>query len=654
MPSPVYVNVYDLSQGQARNYVGVSSDIVPLTGVVVHGQEYIYLDSICAVNPEQVMHMEGGANDSARRWTKPSEVIHLGTTTWTEAGIMTYLASISPRYTPQKQSLLFLNSNHFANELVKWLTADAEQLPSRIVGGTVAALSASSGPALQLALEYAHGELAASHATDQLFATGHLLDVVHATAATEERLCCCFSNPECEPTPLPPLQAADGDAPLVSVLSPTSGGRHWAHAAMYNSFVHQSYPSLEFLVLDTGTEPSPFFSHCRDPRVKYTHVPFHGGLSVVAALDSLHVLARPATRPAPQASPRDRAAWFKAWSPTLEALEALERTEAALRARNIDTGMACNSGAAHVDCTVAVFRAVKTGFSLGTKRNWLAANAQGSVHANFDDDDVYLPSYIERMVGALRESGAELVKLGTFIEFDARTDAVLRLGSCSFDPRPLLPNKVSPPSLTMMHPSSVSHGERWGYGFSYVHTARLAWRVPYEPINFGEDYAKLCTAAGRNRGTEFFDDVDTCGPDELGPCVCFADVLGDAVAIHVAHKTNTSRVMCLVPLLNTKEVPPAHFDALFAHPCRHLVEAAMAAQAPGTGFADPLCGLFLCSCGCVDARGCRSGQSEREGARARFRDRIGVAGRARGGRDGNDGPMDGPDTRGQRAGLGKG
>ena len=47
----------------------------------------------------------------------------------------------------------------------------------------------------------------------------------------------------------------------------------------------------------------------------------------------------------------------------------------------------------------AYINAVRTCLSLGSKRNWLCAAARGAIVANFDDDDVYVPTYLERMVG---------------------------------------------------------------------------------------------------------------------------------------------------------------------------------------------------------------------------------------------------------------
>jgi hypothetical protein len=171
--------------------------------------------------------------------------------------------------------------------------------------------------------------------------------------------------------------------------------------------------------------------------------------------------------------------------------------------------------------------------SLGAKRNWLAAHAKGDIHANFDDDDVYLPSYVTRMVGALASTDGELVTLSIFLDFNVTSKQCTRVGlavgaSCAGDDRDLQPT-ASTPSDTASACGSGGHDQFWGYGFSYVHTARLARCCPHPPTSFGEDYARVLDAARR----------EALGL--LKPCYAFADALGDAVVCHVSHGVNTSR-----------------------------------------------------------------------------------------------------------------
>ena len=115
---------------------------------------------------------------------------------------------------------------------------------------------------------------------------------------------------------------------------------------------------------------------------------------------------------------------------------------------------------------------VKAGFTLGAKRNWLAATARGAIHANFDDDDVYLPSYLSRMVHALTSHGAALVKLGSWLEFNCVNGMCRRYGTSPGDDAAVAPALDGMDrGIARLKPA---HSYLWGFGFSYVHTAQLA------------------------------------------------------------------------------------------------------------------------------------------------------------------------------------
>ena len=97
------------------------------------------------------------------------------------------------------------------------------------------------------------------------------------------------------------------------------------------------------------------------------------------------------------AADRRRAGRAQSRQPTLDAIKRAEQDLAAPPNENEHVRRFKH---AH-----AVERAMQ-GARLGAKRNWLAAAARGALLANFDDDDVYLDSYLERLVGALRSHGA--------------------------------------------------------------------------------------------------------------------------------------------------------------------------------------------------------------------------------------------------------
>ena len=66
-----------------------------------------------------------------------------------------------------------------------------------------------------------------------------------------------------------------GDRVLVSVVVPTMPSRRWAHRSIYECFCHQTWPSKELLVLETGgnTCASPFWRDVarEDERVVYKY-----------------------------------------------------------------------------------------------------------------------------------------------------------------------------------------------------------------------------------------------------------------------------------------------------------------------------------------------------------------------------------------------
>ena len=150
--------------------------------------------------------------------------------------------------------------------------------------------------------------------------------------------------------------------------------------------------------------------------------------------------------------------------------------------------------------------------TVGGKRNWLAGKARGSVLAAFDDDDIYLPDYLERMVSVLSCEGAGLVKLASWVSFDASGGS---LGVFEAD----------------ADNAWGHHSRRWGYGFSYVYTSALAKAVPFPPQDFGEDYAFVlasCRAGWR--------------------VLQYADESPKACCVHVSHGLNTSVVRGARPL----------------------------------------------------------------------------------------------------------
>jgi glycosyltransferase involved in cell wall biosynthesis len=129
---------------------------------------------------------------------------------------------------------------------------------------------------------------------------------------------------------------------------------------------------------------------------------------------------------------------------------------------------------------------------VGTKRNWLAENAEGQILAHFDDDDYYAPDYISAMVSAMGES--DLVKLSGFYIFSVthQTFAYWDLNQVT----PLHFRLESMRPIDIFRTESMHAGERelWqlknllGYGFSCLYRKSLWEQVPFTDARHGEDF----------------------------------------------------------------------------------------------------------------------------------------------------------------------
>jgi len=60
-------------------------------------------------------------------------------------------------------------------------------------------------------------------------------------------------------------------APAVSLITPTHR-RHAYLAAVHGVLTRQTFTDFEWLILDDGPDPSPYFQTLDDPRVRYRHV----------------------------------------------------------------------------------------------------------------------------------------------------------------------------------------------------------------------------------------------------------------------------------------------------------------------------------------------------------------------------------------------
>lgn len=110
----VYLHVYDLSQGMARQMspmlMGKQIDGIWHTGVVINGLEYFFGAGI--------HKMPAGRT----HFGQPLQVLELGTTEISGDLLQQLLDDMAPRYRPQDYSLLFHNCNNFSNEFSQLLT----------------------------------------------------------------------------------------------------------------------------------------------------------------------------------------------------------------------------------------------------------------------------------------------------------------------------------------------------------------------------------------------------------------------------------------------------------------------------------------------------------------------------------------------------
>lgn len=126
MSHPVVLHVYDLSMGMARglsrSFLGVEIELIPHTGVVVHGKEYFYGGGIQALPPREVVSMFG---------ISPVQTLDMGTTPKSEMEIREFVRRVRSSYTPESYNLFRHNCNNFSDDFVKFLTGHG--IPQRIL-----------------------------------------------------------------------------------------------------------------------------------------------------------------------------------------------------------------------------------------------------------------------------------------------------------------------------------------------------------------------------------------------------------------------------------------------------------------------------------------------------------------------------------------
>lgn len=160
--------------------------------------------------------------------------------------------------------------------------------------------------------------------------------------------------------------------------------------------------------------------------------------------------------------------------------------------------------------------------TVGAKRNELVSRSSGQYIAHFDDDDYYAPNYISHMISALRERGADLVKLNGIFIYDKRYNRYFywnqsqeaRTQYVCWPNHPL----ASRASTDKTRERAELH--RLGYGFSYVYSRRVWESIKFPDVTYCEDLQFMTQAA------------------ILYPVAFLEDRQG--ICLHVIHASNLS------------------------------------------------------------------------------------------------------------------
>ena len=117
--------------------VGRQIDVIPHTGVLVHGEEHFFSGGLQALPPHRVQATFGLA---------PIERISLGRTRRSREELRAFLNSVEDRYRAEHYDLFRHNCNHFSDEVLRFLGAGG--VPERIMSVPEQVLSTPMGAQL--------------------------------------------------------------------------------------------------------------------------------------------------------------------------------------------------------------------------------------------------------------------------------------------------------------------------------------------------------------------------------------------------------------------------------------------------------------------------------------------------------------------------
>ncbi|OLP93783.1 hypothetical protein AK812_SmicGene24270 [Symbiodinium microadriaticum] len=149
---------------------------------------------------------------------------------------------------------------------------------------------------------------------------------------------------------------------------------------------------------------------------------------------------------------------------------------------------------------------------LGEKSVAAGKFRKGEYIVNFDDDDLYAPGYVAKMVSLMQKERLVGVTLSAWYNY------YIGKGVCTFsDPESWDEWVDSPAELDDI---------LYGYGFSYTHRRQASLLFPYPNVGFAEDapfFLKLREVYGNDK------------------VLLYKDVEG--LCIHIMHRANTAQVL---------------------------------------------------------------------------------------------------------------
>ena len=205
--------------------------------------------------------------------------------------------------------------------------------------------------------------------------------------------------------------------------------------------------------------------------------------------------------------------------------------------------------------------------TLGRKRNRFAPMAEGSVVAQFDDDDVYAPEYLDVMVAALLGDALDaydgvddarllevlaeprLAQLASWVGYCVASERIL-VYDAHEDRRADEARAAERAAAGDTHDRSFGwHSRFYGYGFAYVFTLAYQVASPFnDAMHLHQDYVFVCDGA----------------VNASARCVTFDDDLDYPCVVHIRHSGSSTDNPAIVPIDRPPGFPARQLRSLLA------------------------------------------------------------------------------------------